>query len=55
MGSNIGMYPDMDNPTEYFGINHVFVNVRIMNTQTYWSIEPFQLSVFENIDAARSR
>ena len=55
MGSNIGMYPDMDNPTEYFGINHVFVNVRIMNTQTYWSIEPFQLSVFENIDAARFR
>ena len=28
MGSNIGMYPDMDNPTEYFGINHVFVNVQ---------------------------
>ena len=55
MGSNIGMYPDMDHPTEYLGISYVFVCVRIMNTQTYWSIEPFQLSVFENIDAARSR
>ena len=54
MGSNIGMYPDMDNPTEYSGINHV-VCVHIMKIQTYWSIEPFQLSVFENIDAARSR
>ena len=54
MGSNICMHPDMDDPTKYSGIYHV-VCVHVMDIQTHWSIEPFQLSVLENIDAARSR